>query len=167
MKVIFLDLDGVLNIMSVNSGTDEYGEIFQTDFVQNLSNIIERTGAKIVLSSSWRMTGLKKVQDMWKDRNLPGEVIDVTPVLNINFQYKCLVRGEMKFHDEIGRGDEIAVWLDDKDVESYVIIDDVNDFSDEQQDNYICTSNNKDIDAINGVGLTKSLIELVVKILNK
>jgi histidinol phosphatase-like enzyme len=76
IKVIFLDLDGVLNVYCEDR--DEFGCTFHSNFVDNLKRIIEKTGAKIVISSSWRKDGLKFMLDLWKFRNLPGEIIDLT-----------------------------------------------------------------------------------------
>lgn len=58
-----------------------YGAYFGPDdhFVKNLKRIIDETGAKIVISSTWRMSGLQNILDMWHSRNLPGEVIGITP----------------------------------------------------------------------------------------
>lgn len=56
MKVIFLDIDGVLNVYC--QGRDEYGCTFHKHFEDNLRWIIEETGAKIVISSTWRRDGL-------------------------------------------------------------------------------------------------------------
>lgn len=79
-KIIFLDIDGVLNVYP--NGRDEYGAKFHSHFEDNLRFIIEKTQAKIVISSTWRMNGLREMKAMWQDRDLPGEVIDVTPVFN-------------------------------------------------------------------------------------
>ena len=57
-KVIFLDIDGVLNTSrwhnQVESSKlqDEYGYLFDPVAVANLAKIIEETGADIVISSS-------------------------------------------------------------------------------------------------------------------
>lgn len=69
MKVIFLDIDGVLNTkywenMKVR---DQYGHTFDPNSVANLARIIEETGAEIVISSSWKCLGLDTLQKMWKD----------------------------------------------------------------------------------------------------
>lgn len=50
MKIIFLDIDGVLNV--IGQGRDEYGQIFHKHFENNLKRIIDETDAKIVISSS-------------------------------------------------------------------------------------------------------------------
>lgn len=63
MKVIFLDIDGVLNsrewLMSGEceepNNYDEMWKHLSPEHVERLSDIIDATNAKIVLSSSWRM----------------------------------------------------------------------------------------------------------------
>ena len=56
-KVIFLDIDGVLNI--IPQGRDQYGSLFHPQFEDNLQYLIEQTKADIVISSTWRYSGLK------------------------------------------------------------------------------------------------------------
>ena len=64
MKVIFLDVDGVLNDYDTCLAFDkEYQRTgvlkaeLNEDMVSNLKEIVDRTDAKIVLSSSWRLYG--------------------------------------------------------------------------------------------------------------
>ena len=61
MKVIFLDIDGVLN-------TNSDKEI-STDKLKLLSELVSKTGADVVLSSSWR--------NWWNNpkTNIPGSFI--------------------------------------------------------------------------------------------
>lgn len=149
-KIIFLDIDGVLNVYC--EGRDEFGCTFHKHFEDNLKWIIEETKAKIVISSTWRMSGLSVMQEMWKHRGLAGEVIDVTPHIDI-----CK------------RGEEIQFWLDNNEVSNYVIIDDDTDMLDSQKNNFVRTSENKDHpDCVDiGYGLTRKCAEQVVEILNK
>ena len=154
-KIIFLDIDGVLNVMSREF--DEFGQLFNPIFVNNLAYIIEKTNAKLVISSFWRYRGLKFMRNLWKYRNLPGEIIGITPDF-IN-------------DDDSVRGDEIKSWLEtNKDiVETYCIIDDDEDMLPEQLNNFVKTSDNSDhpdCDDI-GYGLTKICSEKVIEILNK
>ena len=51
MKIIFLDIDGVLNV--IPQGHDEYGAIFHNHFIDNLKRLIDKTNAKIVITSTW------------------------------------------------------------------------------------------------------------------
>ena len=80
-KVLFLDIDGVLNPKwwDRKKHVDIYGGAFDPKAVANLAQIIEKTGAEIVISSSWKELGLSELRNMWKERKLPGMIIDVTP----------------------------------------------------------------------------------------
>ena len=152
-KIIFLDIDGVLNVMSREF--DEFGQLFNPIFVNNLAYIIEKTNAKLVISSTWRYSGLNFLKKLWKHRNLPGEIIGITPDLYKN----------------VNRGDEIKAWLEKNIdiVETYCIIDDDEDMLTEQLNNFVKTSGNidhPDCDDI-GYGLTKICSEKVIEILNK
>ena len=118
-KIIFLDFDGVMDteyysqILASESFllNDEYGLIFDPNSVRNLKRIIDETYADIVVTSTWKyMMSYADILDMWKARNLPGFVTDVTP--NIH-GCRC-------------RGNEIDAWLGDcKDECQYVILDDL------------------------------------------
>ena len=61
-KIIFLDIDGVLNSMDYFEQTKDckgYTEI-NPEKVKLLKEIVDRTGAEIVLSSTWRDLEKKK-----------------------------------------------------------------------------------------------------------
>lgn len=149
MKVIFLDIDGVLNPtyymnalhwMHEHSGgkikmMDQYGQLFFDQNVQALNRVVELSGVKIVLSSTWRMAGLKQMKQMWIDRGLPGDLIDVTPT-----ETTVVKRGMAEFYDLVSRGMEVECWLQDHpDVEGYVIIDDCRDFLEHQKERFVQT----------------------------
>ena len=155
MKVIFLDIDGVLNteryiteaIKNDMPVQDKYGHIFDYKSVDILRRIIKESEAKIVISSTWRYAGIKDMKDMWRDRNLPGEVIDITlsrdssKIEDQKKLYKELY-GE-HFYDRT-RGQEIDVYLKTHpEVDKYVIIDDDSDMLKDQ--NFI------KVDAYNGL----------------
>jgi len=148
MKIIFLDIDGVICV-DWNEYVDEFGHGFHKDYVKNLETIIQKTGAKIVISSTWRKSGLSEMKRMWKERRLPGEVIDITPVLWTK------------------RGEEIEEYLRENPCDKYVILDDDNDFLDEQRPFFVRTAINKHTGAFNGLGLTEECAQRAVEILNK
>lgn len=149
-KIIFLDIDGVLNV--IGQGWDEFGQIFHKHFEDNLRWVIEETGAKIVLSSSWRLSGLKTMKNMWKKRELPGDLIDITPHIK-----------------NAKRGEEIQFWLNNNYISNYVIIDDDTDMLDSQKNNFVRTSENvTHPDCVDiGYGLTRKCAVRAVEILNK
>lgn len=122
-RIIFLDFDGVmdtaLQLPMVEDmrkeerkeiKTDKYGILFDDKPVKNLEKIIAATHADIVIHSSWKIgMSVEYLQEMWKTRNLPGEVIDKTP--------------DIDFYVD----DEIETWLEEHESEvgRYVIIDDM------------------------------------------
>jgi hypothetical protein len=155
LKVIFLDIDGVLNV--IPKGHDKWGAIFHPHLVENLKRIIDETGAKIVISSTWRMgNGLPGMIDMWKERGLPGEVIGITPNFMVHFK------------TTLCRGKEIDAYLDEHpEIENYVIIDDDSDMEPHQLNNFVMTSGNTNhSDCVDiGYGLTKECSDWAIKIL--
>ena len=120
-KIIFLDFDGVM-VTDRNQQPlqDEYGAVFDPACVERLKQIINSTGADIVVTSTWKIDlGAGGIRMMWTDRHLPGKFIGVTP--NIN---------------PIHRGEEISVWLTAHGNDCrYAIIDDCpfSDFFREEQ----------------------------------
>jgi hypothetical protein len=155
-KVIFLDIDGVLNVYC--QGRDEYGCTFHKHFEDNLKWIIEETEAKIVISSSWRLSGIVAMREMWEFRGLAGEIIDITP--NLTYGEGLLT--------STPRGEEIKAWLDLNLVRRYCIIDDDSDMLTEQTPFFVQTSGNENhSDCVDiGYGLTKECAERVIEILN-
>lgn len=161
-KIIFLDIDGVLNV--IPQGRDRFGSLFHPHLVENLKYIIEETNAEIVISSTWRFSGLSVLQTMWEMRGLPGEVIDTTPWTAATWV--------VNLYDESSgpeRGYEIQEWIDKNNPDRYVIIDDDDDFLNRQFKYFVKTSDNQDHDdCIDiGYGLTRKCAERVIKILNE
>ena len=113
MKIIFLDFDGVLN--SENWMVSRFKKFdnddiatqypfyeIDPDAVENLNRIIELTGAKVVVSSTWRHgRNPEELSNILKFHNFKGEIIDVTPSLNIKGY-------------TVPRGCEIDFWLKEK-----------------------------------------------------
>ena len=154
MKIIFLDFDGVMDtayydhILSKKGlpECDKFGVVFDPDCIKNLKYIIDNTGADIVVSSSWKdFMSYKEILEMWKYRNLPGFVTDVTPTLSHGHN----------------RGDEIDAWLKDCPTEcNYVIIDDLeaNNFNEHQIPKLLIVNP--------FIGLDEYTVERAIRILN-
>lgn len=107
--------------------------------------IIEKTGADIVISSSWKCMGLTELQKMWKDRNLPSKVIDITPDC---LSDDVLLNADLTHMDDLyNRGCKIKAWLAQhgKDVCRYVIIDDMDDILPEQQSHFVWTDPEREL----------------------
>lgn len=129
MKILFLDIDGVLNCKTT---VNRVGGVIGIDpyMVILVDRIIQATGCKIVVSSSWRH---------WKEglAELKLPYIDTTPIAESGF-----------------RGDEINMWLEKNPlpkcdspnscpkptramcvghtIEKYAILDDDSDFHKDQ-----------------------------------
>lgn len=132
MKVIFLDIDGVLNNMEQLYCDDS----FDPRCVNRLVNLVKDTDAKVVLSSSWRCIpqALKMVMDTLAKHNVflysiteEGIAFDRlknTPWEDVELCLK-FYQGKGKNFD---RGAEIAAWLMDNATAdepiSFVILDD-------------------------------------------
>ena len=150
-KIIFLDFDGVLNTeyyqgvlqFQGKQQRDEYGALFAPGAVRQIKRIIDFTAAEIVISSSWKSLGLAKIQELWMKRNLPGRVIDVTPLHGGN------------------KGDEIAAWpVEDATSEArYVVIDDEEVVLNSQRPFFIWTNPYE--------GLTEEKANMAIRILNR
>ena len=126
MKVLFLDIDGVLNshrsayaFGGFPYDVDKHRSRFDDVAIALVRNICAAAGAQIVLSSSWRTD--KDWKRIGTSLSLP--IFDRTPSL----------AGP--------RGEEIAAWLaDHQEVECYAILDDDGDMLDEQQPFFVQTT---------------------------
>lgn len=113
-KLIFLDFDGVLNCdLSVSRLGTRYK--FWPPSIKALNELLELSGARIVISSSWREHWSLGENAVALERAglLRGRVVGKTPVLDRD------------------RGVEIGVWLKSVpyQVESFVILDDKEDMT--------------------------------------
>ncbi len=77
---------------------------------------------------------------MWRERKLPGKVIDITPS---SVSDEMLLKANPDELDKMPfKGYDVMEWLskNDKQVKNYVIIDDENSFLPEQQSNLVQTN---------------------------
>jgi hypothetical protein len=167
LKIVFLDIDGVLNV--IPQGFDKHGAIFHPHFVANLARLIDETGAEIVISSSWRHSGLDAMIKMWEERRLPGKIAGITPS-----HHKKNLSDKLSFKERGERGGEIKDLLDMLTARHegidirYVILDDDDDVLPEQEPYFVKTSENHNHeDCIDiGYGLTKICTDKAIEILN-
>ena len=130
LKVIFLDVDGVLNSkddLMIYRERNNITSCILYDEVEDrplklLKEIVEKTNAKIVVSSSWRIGCCRsgkesifgdrlyiKLENRLKDYGM--DIYDITPSLNSGTQ----------------RGDEIREWISKNPVDNFIILDDDSD----------------------------------------
>ena len=153
-KLIFLDIDGIL---------DTYTSRYQLDpvLMSRLGTLLERTGAKIVVSSSWRALDVAGTIEFMTDKDNPsvGEhpfpytdrVVGITPILySIN---------DGDIDRPATRGEEIAAYLKDNPCEHYVFLDDDRDMLPSQQAHFVPINDE--------FGLTDTDMEKAIGILNQ
>lgn len=125
MRVLFLDIDGVLN----RRGTKERcGHYVGVDRVlsDRLLKWLNTTDVKIVLSSTWRTVRVQTfMPDAWQHLNDAGiHWVDVTP----------------DTHDYSGRGVEINAWLTaNPQCQAFAILDDIPVFLPDQMPRCVIT----------------------------
>lgn len=87
-KILFLDIDGVLNSDRFIDAHPKlpYTELIDKEAVSRVLSIIEKTGAKIVISSSWREqfinepNGFNKMVEFFKKFGIEP-IVGMTPKL--------------------------------------------------------------------------------------
>lgn len=119
MKIIFLDIDGVLNShqwIEANQHLFDNSQLFthsnvDETAVARLQRIVDATSAEVVVSSTWRRFKSRvQLQQMLRNHGFKGFINGVTPILNTK------------------RGHEIQAWIDENGpIESFAIIDDDSD----------------------------------------
>jgi len=175
MKIIFLDIDGVLNTVRGTLETRKRWNVlpslkhsghtrFDAMAVQNLNELCRISGARIVLSSCWKYTyynykqmmrSIRFAQELMDEQRITGKVIGVTPTIN---------RGREWHGKSIGRGREIRLWLmrhkKQYKITRYVILDDDSDFLQHQKSHHVKTK-------YDGEGLDWKSVLLALKILRQ
>lgn len=152
-KLIFLDIDGVL---------DTYKSHYMLDpvLLDRLGTILGRTGAWIVVSSSWRASNVPDTVEFMTGYDNPrvgpnpfpftDKVVGVTPILY------SVVDGDID--RPATRGEEIAAYLKEHPCDNYVILDDCDEMLRDQWPHLVFVNDE--------VGLTDADVEKAVSILN-
>lgn len=138
MKILFLDMDGVLNSHEFlytkrnasrtrwNGTVESWATMVDPEAVERLNKVIEATGAEICLSSSWRYAFRHALPKF-------TEVLRAKGYLGPDVKYRTPTGHEMPKGYSSGnvviRGQEVATWLHEHPgVTHYAIVDDSNDF---------------------------------------
>lgn len=132
MKILFLDIDGVINSARTAKAFNGYPwnakslENFDKVAIRLIQLLCEETNCSIVLSSTWRLD--ENWMDLESQLGLP--IIDRTP--------------KVRFSSV--RGEEIKAWLEKQDQTiQYAIVDDTDEMLDEQKDHFV------HVDGLNGL----------------
>lgn len=156
-KIIFLDIDGVLNSRTYFNSRKQIRDIadnLDPVAIGYLNQLIKDTGAYVVISSTWRMHHSKEeLIELLSSRGFKGVIIGCTPVLS---------------SPHTVRGNEIHSWMRENpeiigtpvcDFNSYVILDDDSDMLYWHKDNFIL------VDGF--VGLTPNVVYRATRLLGK
>jgi len=139
MKVLFLDVDGVLNTSKSRSLNS-----LSKPRMRRLQRIVEQTGCIVILSSTWRKLpdAARLLKSRLRYRNV--YIRDYTPVLHNRW-----------------RGEEIHAYIEGADykIDVYAILDDDKDMLEFQLPNFFQTDPD--------YGLTDEITEKVIQHLNK
>lgn len=154
-KIIFLDVDGVLNSEEdyLSASSEELSrmscEVFNRP-LKLLKQIIDKTGAEVVISSSWRMTLFRGTAVLYNKLINKLDEFDIKPI-----GVTPLLPEENK-----QRGDEICAWLKSNcNVTHFIILDDDSDMCEFTKTNLIQTTYE--------YGLREEHVEKAIKILMK
>lgn len=153
-KVIFLDVDGVLNytlwyIDDRNPGNlnGQEGDLDPL-CIERINKLCEETGAEIVLSSDWRINNGAFAR---LERAGLHKILDKTPIT---------IFGTYGSTYHFTRGEEIQMWLEwHPEVTNYVILDDRTDFMEEQLPHFVHVNSYR--------GLTEEDYQLALNILSR
>ena len=152
MKIIFLDIDYVVNCWSTKERAPSGVIGVEQRLIAYIKEIVDATSAKIVLSSTWRKD--------WAFNLLDGK--------DWNYLREEFAKQDLHFFDytpirrDSHRGKEIKEWLENTgyDVSSYVIIDDeMFDIKDLHEGHMVQTYFND--------GINPSAVKIAVEILAK
>ena len=132
-RFVFLDFDGCVVISNPEL-------VFVNILKENVYTLCSLYRAKLVLSTSWRFS---KTVEEW-NIIFNGLVVGITPlyVPADTIGTDCYI-----IETDYQRGLEIRQFLDQTDYESYLIIDDNDEFLPEQQCRFIKCDSNKGFDA--------------------
>ena len=178
MIVIFLDFDGVVNSekwmvsrfekVDTNTISAQYPfyEI-DPDAVAQLNRIIAETGAKVVVSSTWRLGRTpEQLTEILAHHDFKGEIIDVTPHFYVKSHGYTVPRGceiewllkQKKFQRINWSIEKQLEYVEKAEVKNYVILDDDSDMLYNQREHFVQTSWKN--------GLTAELADRCIEILN-
>lgn len=126
MKIVFLDIDGVLNTIPGTSGRRPHEDALDADKVARIAAFVEAQNALVVITSQLRLIkDLCWFRDALEAKGLPRiRVLDTTPT-PADVEHALVITAPT-------RGDEIKLWLHGErgsdargyPIEAFVIFDD-------------------------------------------
>ena len=160
MKLIFLDIDGVIK-------EDRRGAPFLDESLSLLKDVVDKTGAKIVMSSSWKVKYKNFIDNGYKT-----DIEDIQRLYDALTKHGLSIYGVTPYYrieKTVRRPTEIKEYLcNAENVESFCIIDDRDEFEwDELTDNLVLTYSGKDEVGRKTAHFTAEHAEKAIKILSE
>ena len=135
MKVLFLDFDGVLNSEKYVRGCGHFGAVIDPSRMVLLKQIVDATGARLVLSTSWR--------EHWGRTD--AECDDTGRQINAIFADHGLTVWDKTPQLRLSREEEIKAWLDvHPEVTAFAVLDDRVLSADFLDGHFVKTANYRD-----------------------
>ena len=156
MRIVFLDIDGVLNSDAWDNkrqttSNDFLKDQFDPEAINLLNELLERIDAQIVLASTWRLNfDLEQMNELFSSIGIKRGIVSFTPNLNAGAGY-------------LTRGNEVLKWIiDNKNIikskplsySDYIILDDKADYLISQTNNFFQTDKT--------VGLTPQVVQRII-----
>jgi len=173
VKAIFLDVDGVLNTSETYINIqNKYNKTKQVDIdidefrLEYLKTIIDNTGAKVVLSSSWRGGFTKENNKVIPRNSKCKKFYDLLTKYNIEL-YDII----FDIYSDIYREAQINYWLSlNRDIDNFIILDDEPNLYNNLTDKLIKTSKVNDNEMLMNmddcIGLCEEHIKQAINMLN-
>jgi hypothetical protein len=155
MKIIFLDIDGVLNsdywyrtrhTKGHTNDADSETWDFDPRSIKALNNIISATQAKIVISSTWRLgKSLSELAELCAKVGIEGEIIGATPFISVQkldiprgMEIKQYLSKNCNWYYMPHNNKELAIqYIEGLTIDNYLILDDDSDMLYEQRKNFL------------------------------
>lgn len=156
-NIIFLDIDGVLNCQEAYiSGECKYQEWIWEDGRKDhyqrfcswnkkwLNLLIKETNADIVISSTWRSSGLEFMRKVWNLEQMEGEIIGITPIIRANgvsiprgIEIEYYLKNDLDFQHCFWDKEIQQFNMEKSNINNYIIIDDDGDMLYQQRNHFV------------------------------
>jgi hypothetical protein len=109
-----------------------------------MNKLIRETGAKIVISSTWRHSGIEFMKKVWGMEEMEGEIIGITPSLRNTIihiprgmEIEYYLKEDLKFSHINWDKETQREYMEKTGVDNYIIIDDDSDMLYRQRNHFV------------------------------
>ena len=109
-----------------------------------MNKLIRETGAKIVISSTWRHSGIEFMRKVWEMEEMEGEIIGITPSLRNDaihiprgMEIEYYLKEDLKFNHINWDKETQRDYMTKSGGDNYIIIDDDSDMLYRQRNHFV------------------------------